>query len=160
MEAAQIALAHFSGRLAVETDVADVAAALADGPPDFVLVDARSRDAYARGHLPGAISLPHAEIDERSAAALPPGLVVAYCWGPGCNGAVQGGAPARGARAPGQGDAWGLRVLGSGGPSRRGLALEPFAPAAAFVRLRASASSSASDSSSIVPNSSRSGMAS
>ena len=91
MEAAQIALAHFSGRLAVETDAADVAAVLADGPPDFVLVDARSRDAYARGHLPGAISLPHAEIDERSAAALPPGLVVAYCWGPGCNGAVKAG---------------------------------------------------------------------
>ena len=160
MEAAQIALAHFSGRLAVETDAADVAAALADGPPDFVLVDARSRDAYARGHLPGAISLPHAEIDERSvgraAARARGGLLL----GAGLQRRGQGGAPARGARAPGQGDAWGLRVLGSGGPSRRGLALEPFAPAAAFVRLRASASSSASDSSSIVPNSSRSGMAS
>jgi thiosulfate/3-mercaptopyruvate sulfurtransferase len=30
---------------------------------DLVLVDARDREAYARGHLPGAISLPAAELD-------------------------------------------------------------------------------------------------
>ena len=43
-------LAHFAGRLAVETDVADVAHALAEGgEPGFVLVDARSRDAYGAG---------------------------------------------------------------------------------------------------------------
>jgi rhodanese-related sulfurtransferase len=87
----QAALAHFAGRLAVETDAADVAAALAAGDRDFVLVDARSADAYARGHLPGAVSLPHAEIDETTVASLPPGLVVAYCWGPGCNAAVKAG---------------------------------------------------------------------
>lgn len=87
----QAALAHFAHRLAVETDAADVAAALAAGERDFVLLDARSRDAYARGHLPGAVSLPHAEIDADAVAALPPGPVVAYCWGPGCNGAVKAG---------------------------------------------------------------------
>jgi rhodanese-related sulfurtransferase len=88
---AQAALSHFTHRLAVETDAADVAAALAAGERDFVLLDARSRDAYGRGHLPGAISLPHAEIDEDTVAALPPGPVVAYCWGPGCNGAAKAG---------------------------------------------------------------------
>ena len=91
MQTAEIALAHFSGRLAVETDAADVAAALAAGEPDFVLVDARSRQAYDAGHLPGAISLPHAEIAAESVAALPGRPVVAYCWGPGCNGAVKAG---------------------------------------------------------------------
>jgi rhodanese-related sulfurtransferase len=85
------AVDHFAGRLAVETDAADVASALAAGEPDFVVVDARSRDAYDRGHLPGAVSLPHAEIDEATLAALPDVLVVAYCWGPGCNAATKAG---------------------------------------------------------------------
>ena len=83
------AVDHFAGRLAVETDAADVATALAAGAPDFVLVDARGRDAYQRGHLPGAVSLPHAEIDDGILGALPDGLVVAYCWGPGCNAATK-----------------------------------------------------------------------
>jgi rhodanese-related sulfurtransferase len=83
--------AHFAARLAVETDAADVAAALAAGERDFVLVDARSRAAYERGHLPGAVSIPHAEISAETVAELPAGLVVAYCWGPGCNGAARAG---------------------------------------------------------------------
>lgn len=83
---------HFETRLAFETDAADVAEAIAAGPPDFVLVDARSPEAYAAGHLPGAISLPHATIDEAAAAALPGGPLVVYCWGPGCNGAHKGAA--------------------------------------------------------------------
>jgi rhodanese-related sulfurtransferase len=78
---------HFADRLAFETDAADVGAAVAAGDPDFVLVDVRSRAAHAAGHARGAIALPHQEIDAAAAAALPDGLVVVYCWGPGCNGA-------------------------------------------------------------------------
>lgn len=89
MHTTDIALDHFTRRLEVETDVADVAAAMAAGRLDFVLVDARSPSSYAKGHLPGAISLPHAAIDEETVAALPDGQVVAYCWGPACNGAVK-----------------------------------------------------------------------
>jgi rhodanese-related sulfurtransferase len=81
---------HFAARLAYETDAADVGAAVADGDADFVLVDVRSRAAYAAGHIPGAISMPNARIDAATANALPAGLVVVYCWGPGCNGAQHG----------------------------------------------------------------------
>jgi rhodanese-related sulfurtransferase len=81
------ALAHFTHRLEVETDVSDVAAALASGEADFVLVDARSREAYERGHVPGAVSLP--DFREETIAALPEGPIVTYCWGPHCNGAVK-----------------------------------------------------------------------
>jgi rhodanese-related sulfurtransferase len=81
--------AHFAHRLAVETDAADVAAELEAGRNGFTLVDARSPDAYAAGHLPGAISLPHASITED---ALPEGLLVTYCWGPGCNAATKAAA--------------------------------------------------------------------
>ena len=85
------ALAHFAGRLAFECDPADVAADLRDGSAAFVLLDCRSRAAYARAHVPGAISLPHAEIDAAALAALPgDALLVTYCWGPACNAATRG----------------------------------------------------------------------
>lgn len=86
------AYAHFAGRLAVETDPADVWAALQAGTPDFTLVDARDAGAYREAHLPGAVSLPHAGITAATAAALPPGLLVTYCWGPACNAATKAAA--------------------------------------------------------------------
>jgi rhodanese-related sulfurtransferase len=84
--------AHFARRLAVETDADDVAAALAADRRDFVLVDARSPAAHAAAHLPGAISLPHGLIGEDTVADLPAGLLVVYCWSPGCNAATKAAA--------------------------------------------------------------------
>ena len=84
------AVTFFASRLAFQTDVADVRAAFASGDPGFVLVDSRSTAAWAQGRIPGAVHLPTAEIPERAATLLDPGLpVVAYCWGPGCNGATR-----------------------------------------------------------------------
>jgi rhodanese-related sulfurtransferase len=89
---AAAAHAHFAARLSLETDADDVAAALADDRRDFVLLDARSHAAYAAAHLPGAISLPHRLIDKGTVVELPDGLLVAYCWGPGCNAATKAAA--------------------------------------------------------------------
>ena len=75
---------HFAARLRFETDPADVAA---ERP---TLVDVRSREAYAEAHIPGAISLPWREITAETAAALPPGPLVTYCWSPACNAATKG----------------------------------------------------------------------
>ena len=84
------AAAHFARRLAVETDVSDVHAALESGEPGFVLLDSRSAESWAQGHVPGAVHLPGREIAARAAAELDPAVpVVAYCWGPGCNGATR-----------------------------------------------------------------------
>ncbi|MCZ2822890.1 MULTISPECIES: rhodanese-like domain-containing protein [unclassified Modestobacter] len=84
------AAAHFARRLAVETDVSDVHAALESGRPGFVLVDTRSAESWAQGHVPGAVHLPGREIAGQAAAELDPGVpVVTYCWGPGCNGATR-----------------------------------------------------------------------
>jgi rhodanese-related sulfurtransferase len=81
---------HFARRLAVETDVSDVHAALESGRPGFVLVDSRSAESWAQGHVPGALHLPGREIAGRAAAELDPAVpVVTYCWGPGCNGATR-----------------------------------------------------------------------
>ncbi|PWR19412.1 rhodanese-like domain-containing protein [Zavarzinia aquatilis] len=82
------ALAHFSRKLAFETDCADVFAALAAGAADFVLLDVRGRKAFARAHVPGAVSLPHRDINARRLDAWPAEtLFVVYCAGPHCNGA-------------------------------------------------------------------------
>jgi len=82
------ALAHFARRLALETDCDDVHAGLRGGEPDFVLLDVRGPAAYARGHVPGALNLPHREMTAERMAAWPDdALFVVYCAGPHCNGA-------------------------------------------------------------------------
>jgi rhodanese-related sulfurtransferase len=84
------AAAHFARRLAVETDVSDVRAALESGDPGFVLLDSRSDEAWAQGRVPGARHLPGREIAARAPAELDRSVpVVTYCWGPGCNGATR-----------------------------------------------------------------------
>ncbi len=85
------ALEHFQSSLEFETDCWDVHDAFAKGQPDFVLLDARSHEAYAKGHVPGAISLPHGKIVEGKLAQWPQDtLFVTYCAGPHCNGAARG----------------------------------------------------------------------
>jgi rhodanese-related sulfurtransferase len=84
----ETARSHFNNRLQFETDPDDVATAVASGATDFVLLDARSSEAYRAGHLPGAhnLSRPYSLDD---LAQLGDRLFVVYCWGPGCNGAVR-----------------------------------------------------------------------
>lgn len=82
------AVSHFSKLLSLETDCWDVHATMANESADFVLLDVRSPQAYAAGHVPGAINLPHARITARNLAAYPENaLFVVYCDGPHCNGA-------------------------------------------------------------------------
>ena len=82
------ALAHFEARLGFETDCWDVHASLAGGDADFVLLDVRSPQAYAAGHVDGAVNLPHAKITRERIGTYPPGTTfVVYCAGPHCNGA-------------------------------------------------------------------------
>lgn len=83
-----LALEHFSSLLAFETDCWDVHEAIQSAPIDFVLLDVRSPELFARGHLPQAINLPHARIVERNLEQyLPSALFVVYCAGPHCNAA-------------------------------------------------------------------------
>lgn len=80
------AVAHFAGLLSFETDCWDVHHDL--GSSSFVLLDVRSPELYAAGHVPGALNLPHARINERNLTGHPADtLFVVYCSGPHCNGA-------------------------------------------------------------------------
>jgi rhodanese-related sulfurtransferase len=65
----------------------DLKAALSD----IVVIDARSRDAYAVGHIPGAVSFPHREMNAETTTHLDRGKVyVVYCDGIGCNASTKG----------------------------------------------------------------------
>ena len=80
------ALAHFQSLLEFETDCWDVHHAIVNDRQDFVLLDVRSEALYARGHIAGAISLPHGRIDADRLKKYPPDtLFVVYCAGPHCN---------------------------------------------------------------------------
>jgi rhodanese-related sulfurtransferase len=82
------AAAHFESLLAYETDCWDVHAALETGNADFVLLDVRSSESFAAGHVGGATNLPYRRIVDRNLAAYPPETVfVVYCAGPHCNAA-------------------------------------------------------------------------
>lgn len=84
------ALSHFEGSLRFETDCWDVNHAMTTGQRDFVLLDVRGPEAFARGHVPGAISLPQGKIVEGRMREFPDGtLFVTYCAGPHCNGATR-----------------------------------------------------------------------
>lgn len=81
------ALEHFEKLLEFETDCWDVHHAMTNNRMDFVLVDVRSDELFAKGHIDGAIGLPHWHINEDSLKAYPQDtLFVVYCAGPHCNG--------------------------------------------------------------------------
>jgi rhodanese-related sulfurtransferase len=84
----QSARTHFEQLLQFETDCWDVHASLEAGGGGFALLDVRSPEMFAAGHVAGAVNLPHRRLTERSLEDFPPEtLFVVYCSGPHCNGA-------------------------------------------------------------------------
>ena len=85
------AIEHFQSALEFETDCWDVQHAMSQGQHDFVLLDTRSHELYLKGHVPGALSLPHGKIVESKMAEWPAHtLFVTYCAGPHCNAGHKG----------------------------------------------------------------------
>jgi rhodanese-related sulfurtransferase len=83
--------AFFQRKLGFETDAADVHLDLEHGVADFVVVDVRAPEHYAKSHVPGAVNIPHAQMTAKRMAEYPQDtLFIVYCWGPGCNGATKG----------------------------------------------------------------------
>jgi rhodanese-related sulfurtransferase len=86
----EAARAHFAAEFTFKTDCWDVHEALAKGA-DFVLLDVRSPALFARGHIAGAINLPHGKITASRMDEWPADTIfVTYCAGPHCNGAARG----------------------------------------------------------------------
>lgn len=80
------ALKHFSALLQFETDCWDVHHAITNDRQDFVLLDVRGEEAFAKGHIDKAISLPHWKINQQAIDSYPADtLFVVFCAGPHCN---------------------------------------------------------------------------
>ncbi|MCX2945004.1 rhodanese-like domain-containing protein [Rahnella perminowiae] len=87
----EISAAYLLSKLSFYTDAADVAADLQNGVNTIVVIDTRSVEHYAGGHVPGAVSFPHKLMTAESTCELSKDVVyVTYCDGIGCNGSTQG----------------------------------------------------------------------
>jgi rhodanese-related sulfurtransferase len=88
-----MALQHFESQFTFETDCWDTHEALNGGQAGFVLLDVRSPALFDKGHVPGAVNLPHGKIIASRMSEYPKStLFVTYCAGPHCNGAARAAA--------------------------------------------------------------------
>ena len=78
-------------KLRFHTDSWDLSVDLKAALADIVVIDARSRDAYIAGHIPGAVSFPHRYMNVETVARFDRSKVyVVYCDGIGCNASTKG----------------------------------------------------------------------
>jgi len=81
---------YYQSKLEFELDPSDLYHALEKGN-DYIALDTRKLQAFEKEHIPGAISLPHREMDEKSTAHLDKSKIYAcYCKGSGCNASTWG----------------------------------------------------------------------
>ena len=83
-------IAHYDNKLKYETDSYDLWESITLGK-DVVVVDARSEEAFAERHIPGAVNIPHRTMDPETTDHLDKNtLYVTYCDGIGCNASTKG----------------------------------------------------------------------
>jgi rhodanese-related sulfurtransferase len=71
---------HFRPKLSFETDPSDVYHDITNNVSGIVVLDARTPEIYARGHVPGSINIPHRTINSSSTVSLPrEKVIVTYC---------------------------------------------------------------------------------
>lgn len=81
---------HYENKLAYEMDASDLFEALNNGE-NIVPLDARKAFGYEGEHIPGAINIPHREMNEATTMHLDKDvLYVTYCDGIGCNASTKG----------------------------------------------------------------------
>lgn len=81
---------HYSDKLAWEIDSWDLKVALEAGET-ITVIDARSPEAFAREHIPGAVNIPHRTMSPDTTRQLNrDALIVTYCDGIGCNASTRG----------------------------------------------------------------------
>jgi hypothetical protein len=67
-------------KLRFHADSWDLSVDLKSGRSEIVVIDARSRDAYAAGHIPGSISFPHREMNIENTVSLDHSKVYVIYW--------------------------------------------------------------------------------
>ena len=73
---------YFAEKLRAERQFMDVQHWVNKDPgyPEFVLVDTRARDAFAKAHIPGAVNVPVAELAQLADQLPRAKEIVTYCW--------------------------------------------------------------------------------
>jgi rhodanese-related sulfurtransferase len=80
----------YENKLAFEMDPSDLFDALNAGE-NVIAIDARKSFGYEAEHIPGAINLPHREMNAETTQHLDKNSVYAvYCDGIGCNASIKG----------------------------------------------------------------------
>lgn len=81
---------YFQSKLDFELDPWDLFTSLEKGE-DIIPLDTRKSEFYKEEHIPGAITLPHREMDETGTKDLDKSRTYAcYCKGVGCNASTRG----------------------------------------------------------------------
>ena len=64
-----------------ETITAEQAKEIMEQNSDYVILDVREEDEYAKGHIEGSVLLPYTEIENRAAEELPDKdqMILVYC---------------------------------------------------------------------------------
>jgi rhodanese-related sulfurtransferase len=73
---------YFAEKLRAERQLTEVQAwaKKEPGAPQIALLDTRSRDAFAKGHIPGAVSAPVTELSQLASQLPRDKELVTYCW--------------------------------------------------------------------------------
>lgn len=81
---------HYENKLAFEMDPSDLFEALKNGEK-VIAMDARKAFGFEAEHIPGAINIPHREMNLESTKHLDKDFTyVTYCDGIGCNASTKG----------------------------------------------------------------------
>ena len=81
----------FESKLRFEIDAFDLFTALNADVKKIILIDTRKKEAYEAEHIPGALPLPYAEMNEATTKDFDRDLLyVTYCQGIECNGSTKG----------------------------------------------------------------------
>ena len=81
---------YYLNKLEYETDPSDLFHALKNGE-NLIPLDTRQYEGFEKEHIPGAINIPHREMNEKSTSHLDKTKIyVCYCDGIGCNASTKG----------------------------------------------------------------------
>jgi rhodanese-related sulfurtransferase len=81
----ELRTAYWEAKLAAETEILDVVRHVENGTDEYVLLDARQREAWERERIPGAVSIPPDSVADVAATLDPERQYVLYCWRSTCH---------------------------------------------------------------------------
>ncbi len=75
---------HFETMILAEIDSNSVLSQVKGERKDLLLIDVRDPKSFADGHVPGAVNLPLAEVENKFRQLPKDKLLVVYCWSAEC----------------------------------------------------------------------------